>query len=72
MKDDDPDYPALVMGNFILGGGSLSSRLADRVRQKEGLSYGVGSFISTDAFDPRSSLTLFAISNPKNALKWSP
>ena len=45
MKDDDPDYPALVMGNYILGGGSLSSRLGDRVRQKEGLSYGVGSAI---------------------------
>jgi zinc protease len=69
MKDDDPDYPAVAMGNFVLGGGSLSSRLGDRVRQKEGLSYGVGSFISSDAFDPRSSLTIFAISNPQNAPK---
>ena len=39
MKDDDPDYPALVIGNSILGGGGLSSRLADRLRQKGGLSY---------------------------------
>lgn len=66
MKDSDPVYPAMVMGNFVLGGGTLSSRLGDRVRQKEGLSYGVGSFISSDALDPRSSLTLFAICNPAN------
>ena len=51
MKDDDPDYPALVMGNYVFGGGSLSSRLGDRVRQKEGLSYGVGSFFSADSLD---------------------
>src|SRR5208337_4629446 len=28
MKDSDPDYPALVAGNYILGGGALSSRIA--------------------------------------------
>ncbi len=39
MKDSDPDYPALVAGNYILGGGSISSRIADRLRQKGGLSY---------------------------------
>ena len=39
IKDDDPDYPALLAGNFILGGGALSSRIADRLRQKGGLSY---------------------------------
>src|SRR5690606_7583514 len=43
MKEDNPDYAALVMGNFIFGGGFLNSRLADRIRQKDGLSYGVGS-----------------------------
>jgi zinc protease len=69
MKDSDRDYPAIVMGNFILGGGSLSSRLGDRVRQKEGLSYGVGSYLSSDALDPRTSLTLNAICNPKNIEK---
>ena len=42
MRDDNPDYPALVIGNYIMGGGALSSRLGDRVRQKEGLSYSVG------------------------------
>jgi zinc protease len=69
MKDSDADYPAIVMGNYVLGGGSLSSRLGDRVRQKEGLSYGVGSFISADSLDARTSLTLTAICNPKNIQK---
>ncbi len=69
MRDDDPDYPALVIGNFILGGGSLSSRLGDRVRQQEGLSYGVGSFFAADSIDPRASFNLFAISNPANVPK---
>ena len=28
LRDDDPDYPALVLGNYMLGGGFLNSRLA--------------------------------------------
>ena len=51
MRDDDPDYPALVLGNYMLGGGFLNSRLATRIRQKEGLSYGVGSGFSASALD---------------------
>src|SRR5262249_35032687 len=41
MRDDSPDYPALVLGGFMTGGGFLNSRLATRLRQKDGLSYGV-------------------------------
>lgn len=66
MRDDDPDYPALVIGNYILGGGALSSRLGDRVRQKEGLSYGVGSGVSAHPIDKRTSVNIFAITNPEN------
>ncbi|MFY8037245.1 MAG: insulinase family protein, partial [Cyclobacteriaceae bacterium] len=51
-RDDNPDYPAMVMANFMLGGGFLNSRLATRIRQKEGLSYGVGSQFSTGSLDP--------------------
>ena len=69
MRDDDADYPALAIGNFILGGGGLSSRLADRVRQKEGLSYTVQSSLQTSAVDQRSVFYIFAISNPENANK---
>jgi len=66
LSDMDPEYAALVLGNFILGGGSLSSRLADRVRQQEGLSYGVRSGLSARAKDERVDLTLYAITNPAN------
>jgi zinc protease len=66
MKDDDVDYAPLVVGNFIFGDGALASRLGDRVRQKEGLSYGIGSFFAAEALDPRASITIFAICNPKN------
>jgi zinc protease len=69
VSDGDPDYPALELGNYILGGGPLSSRLADRVRQKEGLSYTIGSFYRASSKDPASSLGVFAIYNPANAGK---
>jgi zinc protease len=69
LKESDTDYAAVVIGNYVLGGGALSSRLGDRVRQKEGLSYGVGSQISSDALDARSSLTIYAICNPQNIEK---
>ncbi len=69
MKDSHPDYPALAIGNFVLGSGGLSSRLADRVRQKDGLSYTVQSNLAPSAVDERTSFYIFAISNPENATK---
>jgi len=66
LRDDDPDYPALVMGNYIFGGGTLSSRLGNRIRQKEGLSYGVTSGLSVSAQDRRAGFTISAIVNPRN------
>ncbi len=66
IKDDHPDYPALLAGNFILGGGGLSSRLADRLRQKDGLSYMVMSMFQASPLDARAELLILAIYNPKN------
>lgn len=66
MRDDDPDYPALLVANQILGGGALKSRLMDRIRQKEGLSYGVGSQLSINALDKSGSFTVYAIFAPQN------
>jgi len=66
LRDDDPDYPALVMANYIFGGSPLDSRLGTRVRQQEGLSYSVGSSLSVSSFDTRASLTINAICNPQN------
>jgi zinc protease len=69
VKDDDPDYPALVAGNFILGGGALSSRIADRLRQKGGLSYTAMSMFQASPLDLRADLMILAIYNPANVDK---
>jgi zinc protease len=69
MKDEDPDYPALLMGNWMLGGGAMKSRLADRIRQKEGLSYGVGSQLAIYPLDPAGNWVAYAMYNPANLVK---
>lgn len=66
MNDDHPDAAALQLGNFILGGGTLSSRLGNRVRQKEGLSYGINSSISIPAQGNDARFLINAITNPAN------
>jgi zinc protease len=69
IRQDDPDYPALALGNFMTGGGFLNSRLAARIRQKDGLSYDVGSQLGADPLDKDGSFTGFAIYAPENADK---
>jgi zinc protease len=66
LDDENPEFAALEIGNFILGGGTLSSRLADRVRQQEGLSYGIASGVSARHRDARTDFTIYAITNPQN------
>ncbi|MBI5463149.1 MAG: insulinase family protein [Gammaproteobacteria bacterium] len=44
IRRDDPDYFTLYVGNYVLGGGGLVSRLSDEVREKRGLSYSVYSY----------------------------
>jgi zinc protease len=66
MTDTDPDYPAMVVANFMFGG-SISARLPDRIRNKEGLSYSVGTSFSAPAFGDAAIFSVSAICNPKNA-----
>jgi zinc protease len=44
MRRGDPDYFPLYVGNYILGGGGLVSRLSQEIREKRGLSYSVYSY----------------------------
>jgi zinc protease len=44
MQRGDPDYFPLYVGNYVLGGGGLVSRLSEEVREKRGLSYSVYSY----------------------------
>ena len=65
VRDDDPAYPALTMLNYMLGG-SPTSRLFDRLRQKEGLSYGAGSRIFAHPIDVSGHFLAWAICAPQN------
>ncbi|HEY3287715.1 MAG TPA: pitrilysin family protein [Gemmatimonadaceae bacterium] len=69
VRDDQPEYPSLVLGDYILGGGFLNSRLAVRIRQKDGLSYGVGSAFGAQALDSAAILQTYAIYNPENVVR---
>ncbi len=69
VRDDNPDYAALALGNYMLGGGFLNSRLATRIRQKEGLSYGVGSRFNASSLDESGQFSANAIYAPENAEK---
>jgi zinc protease len=67
IQDTDPDYAALVLGNYMIGGGFLNSRLATRVRQKEGLSYGINSQFQASSLDRSGIFAVQAIYAPQNA-----
>jgi zinc protease len=54
-----------MLANRVLGGG-VKSRLFDRLRQKEGISYGAGSDLSVSNFDPSGMWVLYAIYAPQN------
>lgn len=60
------DYPAFRIGMEILGGGFLNSRLATRIRQNDGLSYGVGAQLRALEPDPTSLFFAYAIFGPEN------
>lgn len=69
MRDDDPEFPALTIGGYMLGGGFLNSRLATRIRQKEGLSYGVRGGFDASPLDKDASFSASMIYNPQNVAK---
>jgi zinc protease len=66
---EDPDYPALMLANYIFGEGGLKSRLMDRIRQKDGLSYGGGSSLDAGDLDRAGGLSISAIAAPQNLRK---
>ena len=66
IDDSHEDAAALTMANYLLGGGFLNSRLATRIRQEEGLSYGVASQLVLHPIDARGQFVAFAIYAPEN------
>ena len=67
--ENSDEAAALELGNYIFGGGFLNSRLATRLRQKDGLSYGAGSFITMNSQDDKATMGAYAICAPQNLAK---
>ncbi len=65
LRDDAPDYPALALGNYLLGG-SADSLLWRRIREKEGLSYSVRSWLNAGSLDAVGEFGISAIYAPQN------
>jgi len=65
LREDEPDYPALALGNYLLGGSS-DARLSRRIREQEGLSYSVRSWLSAGSIDPVGEFGISAIYAPQN------
>ncbi|MES3024910.1 MAG: pitrilysin family protein [Pseudomonadota bacterium] len=66
LNENDADYPALVVANYLFGGSGMDSRLMQRIRQKDGLSYGAKSSLSADAFDRAGNFAIQVIAAPQN------
>lgn len=66
LSQKDPDYAAAMMANDLLGGGTfMASRISQRLREKEGMSYGAGSDMAADYKEEEGTWRLYAIFNPK-------
>ncbi|PQJ82829.1 M16 family metallopeptidase [Polaribacter glomeratus] len=70
-SQDSQDFAALQIAGSIFGGGFLSSRVANRLRQKDGVSYGVGGRVTVDnnKDNENSMIMVYAIYAPQNAAK---
>jgi zinc protease len=66
LRDTDPDYAALLLAGEMIGGGVLNSRLSNRIRDQDGLSYAVQAVISGHPVDPSGQFLAVAIFAPEN------
>jgi zinc protease len=70
LRDDNPDAPALMLADEIFGGGAgLSNRVIERLRQKDGISYGAGTGLMLGSRYKLSTWSLGALTAPQNAIK---
>jgi zinc protease len=68
LRDDDADAPALYLANWIFGGGAgMSSRIMDRLRQKDGISYGAGAGLNLASRERYANWSAAALVAPQNA-----
>jgi len=69
LNKQSPDYYAASVANAIFGGSGFASRLMQRIRVKEGYSYGTGSGLSLDFNEPYGMYYMRAIAAPENMKK---
>ena len=63
---NSPDYPALLLGTYLVGGDFLNSRLPSRIRRRDGLSYSVESYLYGGALDAALTFITTATCEPRN------
>ncbi|MDM1044054.1 insulinase family protein [Myroides sp. 1354] len=66
MNKSNPDYAALTFANEVMGGGFMTARIPQRLREKEGISYGAGTSLSvpSNVNNNNSSWMIYAFLNP--------
>jgi zinc protease len=65
INDRSDDLPALMVVDKILGA-SQESRIPDRVREREGLSYSIQTWLALSSFEENTPMFLYAIFAPEN------
>jgi zinc protease len=68
MSETDPDYPAMLLAGYMFGG-PITSRVSDRIRNREGLSYGANARVAIPAEGNAAMLSATVSLNPVNGPK---
>ena len=68
MSENDPDYPAMLLAGYMFGG-PITSRVSDRIRNREGLSYGANARVAIPAEGDSALLSGTVSLNPVNGPK---
>jgi zinc protease len=68
LQDSDSDFALATIANYLLGGSGLDSRVMERLRQKDGVSYGGGTGISVSSSSKASLWQAYAIAAPENLM----
>src|SRR3954451_24349754 len=68
LSEKDPDYPAMLLAGYMFGG-PITSRVSDRIRNREGLSYGANARIAVPTEGDSAMLSATVSLNPDNGPK---
>jgi zinc protease len=63
LSQNDPDYPAIVLASYLFGE-PITSRISDRIRNREGLSYGANARLTVPAEGDAAMLSGTVSLNP--------